>query len=101
MNDLADATIQLLLHYSSNIPINIGAGQELSVRELAETISPVVGYEGHLSLDLSKLDGAPRKLFDLTRLENLGWSASTPLGKGLQKTYEWYLTNSATSMDKC
>ena len=100
VNDFADAAVHLLLNYSSDIPINIGSGQELSVRELAETICHVVGYEGRLSFDLSKPDGTPRKLLDRTRMEKLGWSASIPLEKGLQHTYEWYLTNSAGSMDK-
>ena len=100
VDDLADAVVYLLQHYSDNIPINIGSGQELTVSELAETICRVVGYQGGLTFDRSKPDGAPRKLLDRTRMEKLGWAASVPLEKGLQNTYDWYLTNSTTSREK-
>ena len=100
IDDLADAVVYLLKHYSDNIPINIGSGQELTICELAETICQIVGYKGRLIFDRSKPDGAPRKLLDRTRLEKLGWSASVPLQKGLQQTYDWYLTNSISSRKK-
>ena len=97
VDDLADAVVFLLKNYSDAIPINIGSGQELTVRELAETICRVVDYQGPLNFDQSKPDGAPRKLLDRTRMEKLGWSANVPLEEGLQKTYNWYLANSTDS----
>lgn len=100
VDDLADAVVFLLQHYSDNIPINIGSGQELTVRQLAETICHIVGYKGRLTFDRSKPDGAPRKLLDRTRMEKLGWSASVSLEKGLQNTYDWYLNNSTASRVK-
>lgn len=99
VDDLVDAATFLLQHYSGDIPINIGSGDELTIRELAETICRVVGYEGRLTFDRSKPDGTPRKLLDRTRLENLGWTAQIPLEQGLQQTYAWYLENATTAGD--
>ena len=70
--------------------LNVGTGVDLTIRELAETIQAVVGYEGQLTFDTSKPDGAPRKLLDVTRLQRLGWQAEIPLREGLAQTYEWY-----------
>ena len=70
--------------------LNAGTGVDLTIRELAETIQAVVGYEGRLSFDTSKPDGAPRKLLDVSRLQRLGWQAEIPLREGLAQTYEWY-----------
>ena len=73
--------------------INVGTGVDLSIRELAETVAAVVGFSGTIGFDASKPDGAPRKLLDVSRLEALGWSASTGLRDGLQSTYDWFLAN--------
>lgn len=70
--------------------LNVGTGVDLTIRELAETIRAVVGYEGRLSFDTRKPDGAPRKLLDVSRLQRLGWQAEIPLREGLAQTYEWY-----------
>jgi GDP-L-fucose synthase len=72
--------------------INIGTGQDTTIREMAETIKEIVGYKGKLVFDMSKPDGAPRKLIDVTRLKNMGWSYTTDLKEGLEKTYDWHLS---------
>jgi GDP-L-fucose synthase len=72
--------------------INVGTGKDVTIREMAETMKEVVGYTGRLVFDATKPDGAPRKLIDVTRLENMGWKYSVDLKGGLTKTYEWYLT---------
>ena len=89
VDDCADALVHLLIHYSGEPHINIGTGQEVTIRELAETIAEVVGYSGEFRYDASKPDGMPRKLLDVTRLRALGWSATTGLHEGLAKTYDW------------
>jgi GDP-L-fucose synthase len=89
VDDLADALVFLLKHYSSAEPINVGVGEDLPIRELAELIMRIVGFKGPLQLDPSKPDGTPRKLLDVSRLTTLGWTASTPLEAGIRSTYEW------------
>ena len=71
--------------------INIGTGVDITIREIAEVIKEVVGFKGKLTFDTTKPDGAPRKLIDVTRLENMGWSYTTELKEGLNQTYNWYL----------
>ena len=71
--------------------INVGTGKDVTIREMAETMKQVVGYEGKLTFDTTKLDGPPRKLIDVTRLEDMGWGYSVDLKDGLKKTYSWYL----------
>jgi GDP-L-fucose synthase len=93
VDDLADACVHLLKHYSGHDQINIGVGEDLTIRELAETLARVVGYAGGFVYDRSKPDGTPRKLMDVSRLGALGWRASTGLEKGLKLSYEWYLAN--------
>lgn len=73
--------------------INVGTGQDCTIRELAETIAKVTGFSGALVFDSSKPDGAPRKLMDVSRLESLGWKASVSLEKGLEQAYQWFLDN--------
>ena len=89
--DLARAVIHLLEHYDSDDIINVGSGHEVSIRELAETISDVVGYEGELVFDSTKPDGTPRKLLDNSRIEALGWAPEVSLREGLSRAYEWFL----------
>lgn len=91
VDDLADACIFLLKHYDGDDAINIGWGTDTSIAELAELIADVVGFDGELRYDLTRPDGAPRKLLDVTRLNALGWSARTPLRTGIARTYAWFV----------
>ncbi len=91
-DDLADALIFLLKNYSSDEHINVGSGSEVSILELAEIISRVVGYKAELVFDASKPDGTPRKLLDTSRLNNLGWSNARALEEGIQSTYQDWLS---------
>ncbi|RXG85995.1 GDP-L-fucose synthase family protein [Bradyrhizobium vignae] len=91
VEDLADACVFLLKHYSSDQPINVGSGDEVSIAEFAMTIAEVVGYEGSLIFDTSKPDGAPRKLLDSSRIQVLGWRATTSLREGLASAFEDFL----------
>jgi len=72
--------------------INVGTGKDVTIREMAETMKQVVGYEGNLTFDITKPDGSPRKLIDISRLSNMGWKYSIDLEDGLKKTYKWYLS---------
>ncbi|MEL6297119.1 MAG: GDP-L-fucose synthase [Pseudomonadota bacterium] len=92
-DDLADALVFLLEHYSGEQHINVGVGEDLTIRELAEMIADVVGYDAPIAFDDSKPDGTPRKCTDTTRLNALGWTPKIPLRTGLQRTYDWYLEN--------
>ncbi|MBI1986037.1 MAG: GDP-L-fucose synthase [Rhodospirillales bacterium] len=95
VDDAADALVFLMERYSDELPINIGPGQVLTIRELAEAIARVVGFQGAPTFDASKPDGMPKKLLDSTRLGRLGWKATTGLEDGLRKTYAWFLENVA------
>ena len=92
-DDLADAVIYLMNHYEGNQFINIGVGKDISIKELAEKIKEVVGFNGDIIFNPSKPDGTPRKLVDITRLNELGWQASISLDEGLKKAYNWFLNN--------
>jgi len=96
-DDLADACLFLLRHVSRPGPINVGTGTDVTIRELAETIQDVVGYEGDLVFDTSKPDGTPRKLMDVSLLESLGWKARIGLREGIEDAYAWYRDNAATA----
>lgn len=76
--------------------INIGVGKDLTIRDLAEIVSSVVGYKGKTVWDASKPDGTPRKLLDVSRLQRTGWVPRIPLTEGIHSTYRWYLEKSAT-----
>jgi len=98
VDDLAEAIIFLLenvnaadLYEKGISQINIGRGEDLTIAELAEMISQIVGYKGRLEYDSTKPDGTPRKLLDVSRINSLGWKAKTDLKAGIAKTYEWYL----------
>lgn len=93
VDDLADALVFLMQNYDQTEFVNVGTGQEVSIKELALTIKAVVGYEGDIVFDTSKPDGTPRKLLDVSRLKDLGWEAKTDLKEGIEKTYAWYLEN--------
>lgn len=90
-DDLADALVFLLKHYSDDEHINVGSGMEVTIRELAETIARVVEHDAILTFDASKPDGTPRKLMDSTRLNDLGWSNARPLKCGVTQTYTAWL----------
>ena len=98
VDDLAEAIVFLLekvnakdLYQTRITQINIGMGKDLTINELAELIAEVIGFKGKIVYDSSKPDGTPRKLLDVTRINNLGWKAKTDLKTGIQKTYQWYL----------
>lgn len=95
VEDLADACVFLMETYDGSDIVNIGVGEDLSIRELAELISDVVGYRGELAFDSSKPDGTPRKLLDVGRLQSLGWRAKISLREGVEQTYQWYLQHEA------
>ncbi len=97
VDDCADALVHLMGVYSGEGHVNVGAGKDLTIRELAETIAEVVGFVGDFRYDASKPDGTPRKLLDVARLTALGWTAKTDLHEGLRRTYEWYLENGAVA----
>jgi GDP-L-fucose synthase len=90
-DDLADACLHLLLHYESPEVVNIGWGEDVTIRELAELIMEVTGFQGQLVFDRSKPDGTPRKLLDVSRLKALGWQPRIPLREGIQSAYAWFL----------
>ena len=93
--DLASACLFLLEKYDSPEIINIGWGEDISIRELAELICDVVGFDGELVWDATKPDGTPRKLLDTTKLRALGWQPTIPLHQGVAQTYDWFLKNVA------
>jgi len=97
VDDLADAAVFLMGNYDSDEIINVGTGEDLKIRELAEMIARVTGYQGRLVFDSSKPDGTPRKLLDVSKLHSLGWTAKIPLESGIARTYEWYLKNQVHS----
>ena len=92
---MADAVLHLMEHYDGPAQVNVGTGSDVTIREIAETIASVVGFEGDTDWDTSKPDGTPRKFLDTTRLNDLGWAASTSLEQGLEQTYAWFLENVA------
>lgn len=93
VDDMADACVYLLERYSGNEFFNVGTGEDISVRRLAELVKEVVGYEGNIIYDTTKPDGMPQKLMDCSKLERNGWVYKTELKDGLAKTYRWYLDN--------
>jgi GDP-L-fucose synthase len=93
VDDVAAACVALLERYDDPAPINIGVGEDVTIRELAETVAGVVGYEGVLEWDVSKPDGTPRKLLDVSRIHSLGWKARIGLREGIGSTYDWYRTH--------
>ena len=93
VDDLAAACLFLLEKYNSPEIINIGCGEDISIRELAELICDVVGFKGELAWDTTQPDGTPRKLLDVSKVHALGWRHSIPLRDGIARTYEWFLQN--------
>ncbi|KAL5537336.1 hypothetical protein UlMin_046263 [Ulmus minor] len=93
VDDLADACVFLIENYSGLEHVNVGSGKEVTIKELAELMKEVVGFEGELVWDTSKPDGTPRKLMDSSKLAGLGWTPKISLKDGLVDTYTWYLEN--------
>lgn len=93
VDDLADACMFLMENYNESGHINVGTGEDMTIRQLAEAIKDVVGYRGGILWDTTKPNGNPKKLLDSTRVNELGWKPKTSLSEGLQRTYQWYLDN--------
>lgn len=94
MNDLAEGCLFIMDRYSAGEIgelINIGTGEDLTIRDLAEMVRRIVGYTGSVGFDPSKPDGTPRKLLDVSKVQALGWKPSIPLKQGIADTYRWYL----------
>jgi GDP-L-fucose synthase len=92
VDDLANATLFLMENYNENQFINIGVGEDQTIRELAEMVRTIVGFEGKILWDTSKPEGTPRKLLDVSRIKSLGWTPKITLEDGIRKTYEWYVS---------
>jgi GDP-L-fucose synthase len=95
VDDLSDAIVHLLRNYDAEEIVNIGWGEDLSIRSLAELVMSVIGYSGDLVFDSSKPDGTPRKLLDVSRLKSLGWNPKIRLEDGIRETYQWFLQHAA------
>ena len=95
VDDMAEACVFLMQHYSDAMHINVGVGVDLTILELAELVAKTVGYDGAILTDPSKPDGTPRKLMDVARIHALGWKARVPLADGIAETFRWYLANAS------
>lgn len=93
VDDLADAALFLMQNYQGDVAVNIGTGQDVTIKQLAELVQKVIGYEGELVFDCSKPDGTPRKLLDVSYANSLGWEAKIDLKVGLRQTVNWYIEN--------
>jgi GDP-L-fucose synthase len=96
VEDLADALVFMMKRYSADSHLNVGTGKEITIRDLAERVAKVAGWQGRFVYDSSKPDGMPRKVMDVSKLAALGWSAPTPLDKAIRGAYLWYVENAAT-----
>jgi GDP-L-fucose synthase len=99
VDDLADACVFLMRDYDGEAPINVGVGEDIAIRELAELVARVVGYEGAIVNDPSKPDGTPRKLLDVSRLTAMGWKARVPLEEGVRATWRWFVESGGRVSD--
>ncbi|MFQ5468485.1 MAG: GDP-L-fucose synthase family protein [Kiloniellaceae bacterium] len=97
VDDCADALVHLMKTYSDETHVNVGTGEDVTIAALARTIAHIVGFKGRIAHDLSKPDGTPRKLLDISRIESLGWSPKTRLEDGIRQVYEWYVENVAVA----
>ncbi|MBR5361143.1 MAG: GDP-L-fucose synthase, partial [Lachnospiraceae bacterium] len=96
-DDMADACVYLLEHYQGIPHVNIGTGKELTIKELAELVRKTVGYEGEIVWNSDMPDGTPRKLCDVTKLHELGWTHKVELEEGVKLAYEWFKDNIETA----
>jgi GDP-L-fucose synthase len=97
VDDLADALVHLLQLDNPPDWVNVGTGQDITIRELAELVAEIVGYDGRITNDTTKPDGTPVKCTDTTVLNELGWTPRTKLREGIERTYEYFVTETATS----
>ncbi len=95
VDDLADAVVFMLRNYDAEEIVNVGWGEDVTIRELADMISAVVGFGGNLEFDPAKPDGTPRKLLDVSRMSTLGWRPRIPLKAGIESTYAWFKEHAA------
>jgi len=93
VDDLADACLFLMDHYSGNETVNVGSGKEVTIKELADMIAGIIGYDKKVSWDQTKPDGTPRKLLDVSKLEKLGYHYTTELEDGIRLAYDDFLNN--------
>ena len=93
VDDLAEACVFLMQNYNDAETVNIGTGEDVTIKELAETIKKTVGFEGELVFDATKPDGTPRKLLDVSKLNHLGWKHKVNLQEGIEKTLDWVIEN--------
>ncbi len=100
VDDLALACLTIVQHYDEPAPINVGTGSDLTIRELAEVVADVVGYDGRISFDTSKPDGTPRKVLDVSKLWALGWAPRIPLRDGIAATHSWWARSTGTDSDR-
>ena len=96
-DDLADAVLFLMENYNDSEIVNVGCGEDQTIRALAETICEVVGYSGSLAFDSTRPDGTPQKVLDISKISALGWTPEIPLKKGLEQVYQWYLSQDISS----
>ena len=89
-DDLADAVLFLMENYDDSEIVNVGCGKDQTIKELAETIQDVVGYTGHFKFDLTRPDGTPQKILDISKINSLGWKPTISLREGLKQVYQWY-----------
>jgi GDP-L-fucose synthase len=99
VDDLAKACVHLLEHYDDPAPINIGTGTDVSILELADMVARTVGFTGRIDTDPAKPDGTPRKVLDVSRIQQLGWKAETSLEDGITRTYQWYREHAGARRD--
>lgn len=97
VDDLADACLHLMLTYNGPEIVNVGTGEDVTIRELAEIVKATVGFEGQIIQDLTKPDGTPRKLLDVSKLHGLGWKHKIHLKEGIHTTHKWFLQNLASA----
>jgi GDP-L-fucose synthase len=100
VEDLASACLMLLNEYDGSVAINVGSGEEVTILQLAKSISKVVGYEGKITFNIAKPNGTPRKLISSEKLSNLGWNSRIDLQSGLTSTYDWFIDNEARGNKK-
>jgi GDP-L-fucose synthase len=96
VDDLADASLYMMINYNGSNHINIGSDDELSIKKLSILISKIIGYEGNLVFDKSKPDGTPRKKLDSSMAKTIGWQRKIPLEKGIMDTYKWFIENKSS-----
>ena len=93
VDDLAEACVKCMQEYDEPEPINVGTGEDVTIKELAETIADVVGYKNNVKWNTDKPNGTPRKVLNVDKIKSLGWEPKIGLREGIESTYEWYKEN--------